>query len=441
MQSRLRQLWLVLAGNVVVELLIAAVARAFGYEKGTLGDTRVVLTGKFGDDSWMPMRAALDYFNAHSRNGALYTDLLIKEHLKFQYPPTTILIPRALAALHLDSRFFYACATYLFLAVTVLAVYAIARWSLRTYGNVSLTRLDRGLLLAAATLATLTFYPVVRAASLGQIQAWLNAGFAVSLLCYLTERDFLAGLVVGVLTSVKPQYGLFLVWGAARRNWSFTAGMFCSGFVGLIAGVAVFGEADYLDYFGTLRFLSHHGESFYANQTINGLVNRLFSIHEPQLYNNVEWAANSFPPYNPWVFYSTVLSSVAIVAACLFAKGVTGVGRGADYCLIALGATLASPIGWEHHYGILLPTFAVLWPMLWFDRQFLGRDRLRIAAVLCFLVASNYIPFVNWFAGSAFNVLQSYLLMAALTVFVILMIVRRGSPTVDHEQPIGADGT
>jgi alpha-1,2-mannosyltransferase len=427
MPNCLKQVSVALVGNVVIELIIAAVAGVHGYEKGTLEHTYRVLTAKFGEDSWMPMRTALEYWNSHSRNGALYADLLLREHIKFQYPPTAIFIPKILAAFHHNPGFFYSCATYLFLAITAVAVCGIANWSLRTYGNIVLTRRDQCLLLAATALITLTFYPIVKAASLGQIQVWLNAGFAVSLLCHLTERDFLAGLVVGALTSVKPQYGLFAIWGVARRNWPFTAGMVCSGLVGLIAGVTVFGVSNYLDYIGTLRFLSHHGESFYANQTINGLVNRIFSIQQPQLYNNTVWAPNSFPPYNPWVFYSTVLSSVAILAACLFERGAASIGRSTDYCLLALGATLASPIGWEHHYGVLLPIFAVIWPMIWFGKEFVRSHRLRIVVILCFFLSSNFIPFANRFAYGYFNFLQSYLLIAALAVLAVLVVARRTS--------------
>ena len=35
----------------------------------------------------------------------------------------------------------------------------------------------------------------------------------------------------------------------------------------------------------------------------------------------------------------------------------------ADFCLAALSFTMASPIAWEHHYGILLPILAAIVPL------------------------------------------------------------------------------
>ena len=45
--------------------------------------------------------------------------------------------------------------------------------------------------------------------------------------------------------------------------------------------------------------------------------------------------------------------AVAVTALCALAV--------AAFCLMALVATMASPIAWEHHYGIALPIFVVAW--------------------------------------------------------------------------------
>jgi hypothetical protein len=175
-----------------------------------------------------------------------------------------------------------------------------------------------------------------------------------------------------------------------------------------------------------VRFLSHHGEAFFANQTFNGLVNRIFSIFDPELYNNTKWSGNSFPPYNPWVFCSTLISSVAILAVCLIARRPkASFSQGADYCLMSLGVTMASPIGWTHHYGILLPIFAFLWPLLWFDETFSENHYSRLIVMLCYLLSSNSVPFANMLAPTFMNFLQSYLFFAGLGVFVVLFNVRR----------------
>jgi hypothetical protein len=180
----------------------------------------------------------------------------------------------------------------------------------------------------------------------------------------------------------------------------------------------------YFDYLQGLGYLSRHGEAFYANQSVNGLANRIFSIYQPELYPNTGFGA--FPPYNPWVYYPTIITGIVILVTCLLVgRNKQTYGRGADYCLMALGVTIASPIAWEHHYGILFPVFAFLWPLLWFGNTFAESHRSRLVFVICFLLSSNFISTINILAPTFLNFLQSYLLFAALGVFVLLLNVRR----------------
>ena len=429
MHRYLKQAALLLILNLAFALLIAVAAAPLGYEKGTLPHSVDVLRGKFKGDSWKPMEQALKYWDQEPGQRFIYRDLLIEKNLKFQYPPTALLLPRLIAAWHLDRNAFYSRSTLFFLAVTVLSAWGILLWSLKTFGNFRPSGRDAGLLLAVAALLAWTYYPLVKAATLGQIQVWLNALFAAALLGYLKKRDGWAGILIGLIASIKPQYGLFILWGAARRNWAFTLGILATAAIGFAVGGSVFGFAAYRDYAEGLRYLSQHGEAFYPNQTVNGLVNRLFSVRQPELYNNLIWSGNSFPPYNAWVYVSTLLSSAAILAACLLGRrNEAPHGRGTDFCLMSLGITMASPIGWEHHYGILFPVFAFLWPLLWFDGAFSGQRRARRTLIACYLLSGNFVSIANATAPTYLNVLQSYLLFAALGVFAILFLARQRRP-------------
>src|SRR5664279_910489 len=44
-----------------------------------------------GEDSWLPMNRALDFLH-RSSPGLVYQKLFFSEHIKFQYPPTGLLI-------------------------------------------------------------------------------------------------------------------------------------------------------------------------------------------------------------------------------------------------------------------------------------------------------------------------------------------------------------
>jgi hypothetical protein len=159
------------------------------------------------------------------------------------------------------------------------------------------------------------------------------------------------------------------------------------------------------------------GETFYPNQSVNGLLNRLMSIRQPELYGNLEFFIDRYAPFNIWIYGLTVASSLAILAAAIIVPRQREGGDAAfDFCIMGLSTTVASPIAWEHHYGILLPIFFALLPSTLRD----GRQ-LTLLIGSCVL-ASNFLPATQLLAGSVLNVLQSYLLAA---VFAVLWLLYR----------------
>jgi hypothetical protein len=114
-----------------------------------------------------------------------------------------------------------------------------------------------------------------------------------------------------------------------------------------------------------------------------------------------------------------------------------GIGRGADFALAALVSTMASPVAWEHHYGVLAPIFAFLLPPLWKYRP-AGRWTMPVLAA-SYVLASNFIGVANRFRTvPVANVVQSYLLAAALVVGVLLVRLRRLDPPVAAAVPTSA---
>jgi hypothetical protein len=59
------------------------------------------------------------------------------------------------------------------------------------------------------------------------------------------------------------------------------------------------------------------------------------------------------------IYAGTVATSLAILSTALLRRGKEGdPDRVFDFCTMALSVTMASPIAWEHHYGIIFPIFA-----------------------------------------------------------------------------------
>ena len=396
------------------------------YKDTVLRHTWDVLRAQSGDDSWDPSSHAL----AHVRSGTpapIYAEIFFKKGIRYQYPPSALF---ALAAMEWiaptrvvtdDQRYkgprpsINDIAGWFFLLLTGGATAALLEIGLRRRG---IPRGGAGLValrITAVGALTLTFYPVVKAFTLGQVQTWVNGAFAVALLCWATGRKAGGGALIGFICLIKPHYGLLLLWAALRREWRFVYACAAAIAVGLAVSVAVFGWQNHIDYLRVLSFLSERGESYYPNQSVNGLLNRLMSIADPQQFNNVFWREAHFPPFTPLVYAGTLASSILILGTALARRRrENDPGRVLDFCTMVASLTLASPIAWEHHYGVLLPIFAVLFASV------LG-DRARMTwLALAYVLAANFFLAANAFAPSALNVAQSYLLAAALVVLTLL---------------------
>ena len=164
--------------------------------------------------------------------------------------------------------------------------------------------------------------------------------------------------------------------------------------------------------------MSRRGEGYFPNQSLNGLLNRLLRNG-----NNLEWMGASFAPYHPWVFWPTAISSALLVAAALAPPPAGQRGDAVDFSLLALTVTVASPIAWEHHYGILPPIYAATLAAV-VVRPALGAAGLPLLAA-SFALTSNELGFTNRLATTNWNVLQSYLYVGALLLLLLLHRLRR----------------
>ena len=419
-----------------------------GYKEVVLQHSSAVLRGEGLDDSWGIMSEALDYAQAPHAT-PLYAEIFFNRHIKFQYPPTALLAVSAMRDIDPDRirtnevyagpwptidvavswmfMVLMALATALLLEVRLRELYPAERWWSTT--------VPRGIMVAAFTL---TFYPVVKAFTLGQIQVWINALFAVALLAWMLGWKASSGVAIGLICLIKPHYGLFLVWAAVRGEWRFVVGCVAVGCLGLAVSLAAFGLTDHLDYLTVLLYMFQRGETFYPNQSINGLLNRLMSLRQPELYGNLEFFIERYAPFNVWIYGLTVATSLALLLAAIVRRRHDSADRVLDFCAMGLSATVASPIAWEHHYGILLPIFSVLLPSTLRDRRQL------MVLIGSYVLASNFLPTTQLLAGSVLNVAQSYLLAAVLAI--LWLLYRQRIPervritTADIYQPIANQG-
>lgn len=418
-------LWLAiaLAMHLAVNAVLMVVAPD-GYGETVLAHTWELVRGVGSDDSWGPLYLALQRYRTDP-GASIYKSLFFGDGVRYQYPPSALFALWALqwvapGRVRIDDQLTVPwpaindLVSWAFVLATLVATLWFVEIKLRDRFGSRGSRLGMGLRWLAITGLILTFYPVCKAYSLGQIQVWLNGLLALALLAWTLGYRSASGVLVGIACLVKPHYVLFAIWAVIRRETAFVGGLLTVGTIGLLAAVAVFGVQNHLDYASVLSFLSQRGEAYYPNQSINGLLNRalLIGVDPPTLILN--FTHGEFAPFSPIVYGGTLLASAVLLSAALVrGRSERGGDRSLDFARMLLTITLASPIAWEHHYGVLPPIIATLAFCVH------GRHRFALLVASSWL-AAMYLPITQELAATRFNVLQSYLLAAALALLALL---------------------
>ena len=412
----------VLASALGVNALLAGLG-----QYTALRDTAFFLRGVQGVDSWRPMAQAYAIAPAGAVH-PLYQRLFFEQHVKFIYPPTALLLFRALdLVLPIEAwrtalnRLSWLCVALAIGFSAALLDRALAR------ASPPASRADRLARIALVTGFGLCFYPLIKAYTLGQMQVVVNAAFAALLWCWLTGRPVAAGVLVALMAAVKPQYGLFALWGILRGEWRFVASAAGAGALLLAFSVVSFGLDDHLDYLRVIAHVGRHGEAYWPNQTVNGFLQRLLGNGQ-----SAAWDPANYPPFHPIVYAGTLASSVALLAAGLFAPlRFPDRGNALDLAGFAVALTLASPLAWEHHYGVLLPILALALAEA-ISRRAWGAATWP-ALALCAAIASNYWDALGRLSGTVWNPLQSLLLFSALVLLALLLGMRSVSVSSSGE--------
>jgi len=409
-----------LVGSLLLGMFLGFV-QPHGHNGTVLDTSRSVLGGQSMIDSWLPMGNALQVWRSPAGQD-IYAKVFFAPGDAYQYPPAALFFAMMLDAkpapvpTPLETFTLYAA-----LAVVALSTAYVFERMMTLRGFELGSPRQRALRWIFVAALSLTFYPVVRAFELGQAQLWIDALFAAALAAWLARRPALSGVLVGAICLLKPQLSLLLVWGIIRKQWSFAGAI--AAFCAVTFGVALiyFGLQNHLSYLKVLSVLSQHGESVYPNQSVNGLLGRLMSLQDPESFNNLKWR-ESLPPYHPLIYWGTMISSILILLPALLWRSEGNlIQRTLDLCTMALSATIASPIAWNHHYGVVFPIFAVALISAW------GRWVTVGMIGISYVVASHFLPFTGEFARSKLNFVQSYLFFAMLLLLAVLYELRTRS--------------
>lgn len=434
-----RWLGLALALTLLVSALGATALRASGASWGEALDGVGATHGVWLTqpprhcDSWFPMTAAYGYKD-WAQSADLY-GLFFDEHIKFQYPPSSLLIldllPRDVVIFESDDDVPIGSRVVAWLTWPARLACLIAVACTVTLFEISLaTRLgrrarERGgrrwLRVLLATAITLTFYPLVRGYELGQVQIFLNASVTLALLLQLLGMPVASGVLFGLCCLVKPQYGVLVLLALIWRDWRFGAGLLGTFFAGLGISIARFGLHDHVRYLDVLQWISRRGETYWPNQSVNGLLNRFLENGDAATF-----MSDQFAPYLRSVHVASLASTVVFVGLALWPERRRRLAAQVDHetktlatALVLAAATMGSPVAWEHHYGSFIAIFALVMPRVLVTEPW-GRWTAPLLA-LSYVVMANAILQPEWlFQNRWLGLLGSHLFLGSVILFGLL---------------------
>lgn len=388
-------------------------------------------------DSWWPMYEAMAARFEHSGKG-IFETVFFERNIKFQYPPISILPFMVAVKLGINGDMIGELANFIsFLSIFGIAacVYQSTIWVLRTYCGQTTHSIQFHLLLVViSVVGTFSFYPIIGGQYIGQIQIIVDLFISLAFVSWLMGQKYFSGAMLALATLIKPQFALFLIWAAIRKDKNLFIGMMIILIPSGLVSLYVFGFKEHLDYLRVLSHMGQHGEVYWINQSINGVLNRLLVDA-----TSLRWNLTSYAPYNVIVHAGTFISTVILILFGLFYRPSRNrVSEGSfpsavatlELAMMLLICTIASPVAWYHHYGILLPIFFALF-LLAIKGVVQIRDRLSVWALvllsLSYWFIANYFDYADSviFAEPPTNLLQSYDLLGGFMLLAAIILLGR----------------
>jgi hypothetical protein len=362
------------------------------------------LSSPAGTDSSLYMQMGEQAFREPDHR--IFPKLFFSQHQKFIYPPSSLFLIEALDAapsLHLSSD----TARLILLLASWIGTILTGVWFYRVQRPES-SRIEE---ICIALLAVL-FLPIAEALYRGQIQLLLTFLWGLAALLWCRDRHGWSGLLLAVTCAFKPQLALFLVWGLLRKEWRFTSVFATVTAVIAACSLIHFGFQNNFDYLAVLSYLSRHGEALWANQSVNGLLNRLLSNGDP-----VSWNPNLYPPYRSSIYLiGTGFSALCVLTGLLLPWRKGWGATTADFLFFGCISVIASPIAWEHHYGYFF--FLLVYLLARVKRL---KKSTWALLVCCTLAMSNRIPPLDHRMQGFVSLFGAYLLFAGIMVLTILV--------------------
>jgi hypothetical protein len=221
------------------------------------------------------------------------------------------------------------------------------------------------------------YFPTYTTVHLGQFSLFIF--FLLILAWSLTrqKKDLIAGILFGLLLSLKIFTGLFLLYFLLKKRWRLLGWYLGSfAFLSLLA-LGVFGSGTYLNYFSALKTVDWQAASW--NASIFGFMTRIFGGS-----GNIPLIDS--PTLGFMLAYLACAVLVIIYGFQIYSDKNRGRNTSFDleFSLTLVLVLLLSPLGWMYYFVFLFLPAVVLWQ----TAETQGLNTTKILIILAWILSS-----------------------------------------------------
>jgi hypothetical protein len=203
------------------------------------------------------------------------------------------------------------------------------------------------------TLILLLYFPTMITLWLGQISFLLLLLTILSWIAFHQGQNKVAGILLGLMFSIKLFMGVFLILSLAQRRWKLLSWMIITFVATSGLGLVIFGWAETSAYLATLSSIDYYASSW--NASFFGYFTRILggSLNKPL----IDWPNLAY-------FLSYCLALLSLGALGWLAWRYPQGQKSQDDPLFSLALVimlLASPLGWMYYFPMLIIPAITIW--------------------------------------------------------------------------------
>ncbi len=202
-------------------------------------------------------------------------------------------------------------------------------------------------------LAFFVYYPTFAVIQFGQVTLVLLPLVVAAWLSAKNKYLATAGILLGIVASLKIIFGLFLIYFLMRREWRATIAFIATIIICSLIPLLFFGTKSYVDYYQIIHHIHWYASNW--NASLLGFLFRLFGSHE----NNASVFA--IPHLANILFWLLSIILLLTFIKYLFPNNKLNqqTKLDLDFSMTLVVMLILSPLGWLYYFPFLLIPFVV----------------------------------------------------------------------------------